>query len=82
LEQSGIKHQGERLATLEASYENIVNRLNHLDKCVDEVKKESAKESALQNKRWYIVFGLLFGISVGTGLNVKTLLTLAAKIQP
>lgn len=34
---------GERIATLESGYEHLVNRINHLDDCVDGVKVQAEK---------------------------------------
>jgi hypothetical protein len=51
---------GERIATLEARYAEVVNRLNHLDECIDTVRHQAAEHAELVRKnariwdeRWF-----------------------------
>jgi hypothetical protein len=51
---------GERIATLEARYMEVVNRLNHLDECIDSVRNQAAenadlvrKNSQVWDERWF-----------------------------
>lgn len=83
-ENTGIRHQGERIAHLEAVYGEIVNRLDHLDECVDKVKLTSAENQRLWEKRWYIGIGILVGMTMlaGSGtISLKTLIELFSKLH-
>jgi len=84
-ENTGLRHQGERIATLESAYGEIVHRLNHLDECVDDVKKVAAENQRIWEKRWYIGIGIVVGITLlaGSGtISLKTLIDLLSKVHP
>lgn len=67
-----------------------MNRLNHLDDCVDDVKQVAAANHAVaeQNqrkweKRWYLGIGIVVGMTLlaGSGtISLKSLIELFAKL--
>ena len=82
---------GERIATLESRFADMLSRMDHLDECVDDVKSHAASNfSAVQAKlsqwdsRWKVALGIIVGmiIMAGSGtVSLKTLLDLLAKIH-
>lgn len=61
---------GERIATLEARYEEVVSRLNHLDTCIDGVRAQAAENAYLVRKnsqvwddRWSFGKGVFWSVS-------------------
>lgn len=79
--QNDTNRLGERVARLESEFKNIVIRLDHLDNCVDDAKKQSAEnfraiEARLDkwDRRWLIGFGILIGIMILQSSGTMTLL--------
>ncbi len=85
-----MAEHGERIATLEAGYEYVISRLNHLDDCVDGVKVQAEDNAELSRKnertwdrRWWVglgVVGTLIFISGSGFVSLKELVGLLQKI--
>jgi hypothetical protein len=68
---------GERIATLEARYAEVVSRLNHLHDCIEGVKLQAAEDADLVRKnakvwdeRWFFGKGAFWtAAAVGTILG-------------
>jgi hypothetical protein len=82
---------GERVATLESEYKAIVNRLNHLDTCVDSVKVQAEENAELARKnrdlwdrRWWIGIGFVAALIFLSGsgfVSLKQLAELVSKLS-
>jgi hypothetical protein len=80
---------GERIATLEAEYAQVILRLNHLDECVDGVKVQAEENAALARKnerlwdrRWWIGLGFVAALIFLSGsgfVSLKEVAMLIAK---
>jgi hypothetical protein len=90
---SGIRHNrehGERIASLERDMAHIVDRINHLDECVDSVKvqaeeiaEESRNNARLWDRRWWVgigIMGTLVFVSGSGVISLKELIQLVAKV--
>lgn len=88
------KNHGERIASLEERFNNLLSRINHLDECLDDAKIQSAKDAAIIKKkldtwderwtRWKIGFGVIIGAILASGsgtVSLKTLIDLLAKLR-
>jgi hypothetical protein len=71
---------GERIASLEKGFEGMVDRLNHLDVCLDEAKVQSAENFvAIQKKlstwdnRWKYAIGVIVGAVLVAGSGTVSL---------
>lgn len=81
---------GERIATLESGYEHLVNRINHLDDCVDGVKVQAEKNAAkvdknhqLWDRRWVAglaIIGTLIFVSGSGFISLKELVAVIVKL--
>jgi hypothetical protein len=82
---------GQRVAALEVEFGNLVNRLNHLDDCLDDAKNHAASNfKVIQEKlsawdtRWKIGLGIIVGMIVASGsgvVSLKSFIELLAKIH-
>lgn len=85
-----IRHSGERLAALEERYDHLVERINHLDGCVDDVKKQilehgEALEKNMQtwDRRWWVGLGFVGALMFLSGsgfVSLKSALDVISKI--
>lgn len=85
---------GERLARLEERYEDVLNRLNHLDECLDGAKVKMAEHveevrekmriwDQTWDRRWWVGLGFIAAIVFISGsgfVSLKQLVELIAKI--
>lgn len=81
---------GERVATLESEYKEVIRRLNHLDTCVDGVKSQAEENAELARKnrelwdrRWWIGIGFVAALIFLSGsgfLSLKELIGLLTKL--
>lgn len=85
-ENTGGRSLGERVAALETMIHTALPefnaRLNHLDECVDGVKKEASDREKKWDKRWNIGLGIVlaFIVAAGSGtISLKSLLELMGK---
>lgn len=82
---------GERIATLEAEYANVIFRLNHLDDCVDGVKVQAEENADLARKnrelwdrRWWVGIGFVTALIFLSGsgfVSLKELIVLISKLR-
>jgi|GEM_PF-6009879 len=81
---------GERVATLEAGLRTVIDRLNHLDACVDGVKVQAENNADLArrnrdiwDRRWWIGIGFVTALIFLSGsgiLSLKELIGLFSKL--
>jgi hypothetical protein len=79
-----------RITRLEDSHRSLVQRLDHLDECVDSVKVQAAENAELVRAnaqkwdgRWKLGIGIVIGVALATGsgtVSLKSLLDLFGKI--
>ena len=88
--QNEAARHGERIAALEARFSELVQRLDHLDECLDEAKQHAASNfNELKEKlsrwdtRWKIGVGIIVGMIAAAGsgvVSLKSLIELIGKI--
>ncbi len=78
------KAYGERIATLESVMPHVLERLHHLDDCVDDVKKDNVARDKKWDKRWNITIGAMgtmFFLSSSGTVSLKSLIELLSKLH-
>ena len=82
---------GERIATLETKFGDLVSRLNHLDNCLDEAKEnakgnfESIREKLSEwDVRFKVGLGVIVGMVIAAGsgtISLKSLIEWFSKLH-
>lgn len=80
-ENSAIRTQGERIAVLEAMNEEMRASIDHLHKCVHDVKDDALRRDRTWDRRWNILIGAAGAIILISGYNMKTLLEVLSKVR-
>ncbi len=89
--EDSLHDDGERIARLETRYRYLVHRINHLDKCIDEAKHQTASNfAAIKNKlqawdtRWKIALAVILTMIFVSGsgpASLKSIIELIAKLK-
>jgi hypothetical protein len=88
--QNEAARYGERIASLEARFIELVGRLDHLDECLDSAKTHAAsnfqtitEKLAAWDTRWKIGLGIIVGMLIVSGggvVSLKSIIELIGKI--
>ncbi|MGC2150787.1 MAG: hypothetical protein WA618_01995 [Terriglobales bacterium] len=84
------RHNGERIAALEKEYEHLLDRINHLDDCVDNVKsqvlqhgEELRKNMLTWDRRWWAGLGFVAALIFLSGsgfVSLKSIVDIFSKV--